>query len=1165
VFEYDDADEPDYFTREEVEQHVTEAAKQAAEVYRVALRVAALCNAPASVVLKALSGSAAAPEKPAALPQVVAKAEPVADDEPAALPDENGEDHTPAELLAAAVEVVRRAREDGTDPQDALDALHALGMGGRFEKAASPKWATGVIESLVNAQESGDDLSGLRVWGCEDGPQFWIDQLDWHDGKAGKKVIAAAQKAAGVREVIDHKEPPESGPAVAVFNEGANPEKASPKVWVDLTDFVPRLKALSGPPVAAVDLDGTISHYDGWKGDEHFGAPLEGAKEFLADLRGTHRVVIYTTRTKADDVRLDRGWRGAHDLAELVANWLDKNGLLYDEIYTGQGKPLADVYVDDRAVPVPENPSEPDYRRALRLIRERTFKKAWDSNKHPRDDGGRFIKVADIKAAKKDPEKAAELRKKVTNPEERKKLDHALHSDELSGSTRDVERHASQVRREQVQANRTLARKLRIKLADQESRGEALDPDDLRALIPHLSTMTQDELSTTRVMLERSGASFGGKRLRADRVAALTQWALDTAAGKTDEPAPEKPEAESGSAAAQGKPPKTRLQAQAERARAANPPPDPNQEFATPREQYQAFLRYAHPDDDAKKPDAGAVAEYLSKLPDGAREKLDAHFASAGKSLAQVESFHRARMAEATPERVPPATGEQPAAVPQVATGSAAAPTPPDVSALKRNPKADAEHLNALAARTSDPAVKDAIESAAWNLDGVTGDETARRRATLEQLAASHRALHDGGNAAGAEAVADVVRQYGGKLHGPAVGQPAAGDGRYYEMPAGTFTGDNLTVKRQPVVHTDARGREFVASKGELASGSAAATGVDTGTAGGNTTPTQGGSAMNGNAGGGEPPKVPPVASGAGDGAESEPHIVNGDTFQHKDAIRAAGGKWDADGKFWTVPAGTSLPAGLSTQPISKTRVGRERRYSGLIDRTRLTNPGEGGMSRNAPYEIASVMLSGPVTEEQARAQKDTAVRLNTRSIKTALARAQQGGLPIGAVADDLVAAGFDRAAVAADLNRRIAVVAGDSELNAAGKAAVQAEITKWLAGNANVNQTSGAEPPKVPAVASGAGDEAPKGKPIAGAVKWAQNGKLVAEIPQREAAFLNHGRSVITVGGVTGRVIGFGNPFKGKQYVYLEHHHGELPPKPKPADDSPADGGQTELRNAIM
>ena len=60
---------------------------------------------------------------------------------------------------------------------------------------------------------------------------------------------------------------------------------------------------------------------------------------------------------------------------------------------------------------------------------------------------------------------------------------------------------------------------------------------------------------------------------------------------------------------------------------------------------------------------ADAAAD-AAQLPDGAREKLDQHFATAGKSLAQVEAFHRARMAEATPEPTPRATSEQPAAVP---------------------------------------------------------------------------------------------------------------------------------------------------------------------------------------------------------------------------------------------------------------------------------------------------------------------------------------------------------------------------------------------------------------------------------------------------------------------------------------------------------------------
>lgn len=54
------------------------------------------------------------------------------------------------------------------------------------------------------------------------------------------------------------------------------------------------------------------------------------------------------------------------------------------------------------------------------------FTKAWDKDSHPRDDHGRFVEKHAIEAAKGDHKKAAELRAKVTDPAERKKLDKAL-------------------------------------------------------------------------------------------------------------------------------------------------------------------------------------------------------------------------------------------------------------------------------------------------------------------------------------------------------------------------------------------------------------------------------------------------------------------------------------------------------------------------------------------------------------------------------------------------------------------------------------------------------------------------------------------------------------------------------------------------------------------
>lgn len=61
------------------------------------------------------------------------------------------------------------------------------------------------------------------------------------------------------------------------------------------------------------------------------------------------------------------------------------------------------------------------------VTRERQeLQEAWSEDDHPRDDDGRFVDAGDMVAAKSDPGKADELRKRVTNPGERKKLDAAI-------------------------------------------------------------------------------------------------------------------------------------------------------------------------------------------------------------------------------------------------------------------------------------------------------------------------------------------------------------------------------------------------------------------------------------------------------------------------------------------------------------------------------------------------------------------------------------------------------------------------------------------------------------------------------------------------------------------------------------------------------------------
>ena len=99
----------------------------------------------------------------------------------------------------------------------------------------------------------------------------------------------------------------------------------------------------------AVDLDGVLAQYDGWKGINHIGEPISGAKQFLTALQALPaKVCIHTTRCNAGankDADLNE-----RELRLIVEDWLVKHGLPFDSIACGEGKPLAVAYVDDRAV-----------------------------------------------------------------------------------------------------------------------------------------------------------------------------------------------------------------------------------------------------------------------------------------------------------------------------------------------------------------------------------------------------------------------------------------------------------------------------------------------------------------------------------------------------------------------------------------------------------------------------------------------------------------------------------------------------------------------------------------------------------------------------------------------------------------------------------------------
>jgi adenylylsulfate kinase len=90
----------------------------------------------------------------------------------------------------------------------------------------------------------------------------------------------------------------------------------------------------------AVDFDGVLAEYDGWKGEEILGNPRQDVVAALRILRQEGwKIVIHTTRSEQN-----------------ILLYLERHNILFDEInrnsaYPNRGiKPVATVYWDDRAL-----------------------------------------------------------------------------------------------------------------------------------------------------------------------------------------------------------------------------------------------------------------------------------------------------------------------------------------------------------------------------------------------------------------------------------------------------------------------------------------------------------------------------------------------------------------------------------------------------------------------------------------------------------------------------------------------------------------------------------------------------------------------------------------------------------------------------------------------
>lgn len=104
--------------------------------------------------------------------------------------------------------------------------------------------------------------------------------------------------------------------------------------------------------VAAVDFDGVIHKYSlGWHGGRIYDVPCDGAKEAMEGLKKAgFKIIIHTARIRPNEDPLEVSPPPSEVQLSAVSVWLEKYNIPYDEIWTESGKPVAHIYIDDRAI-----------------------------------------------------------------------------------------------------------------------------------------------------------------------------------------------------------------------------------------------------------------------------------------------------------------------------------------------------------------------------------------------------------------------------------------------------------------------------------------------------------------------------------------------------------------------------------------------------------------------------------------------------------------------------------------------------------------------------------------------------------------------------------------------------------------------------------------------
>lgn len=109
--------------------------------------------------------------------------------------------------------------------------------------------------------------------------------------------------------------------------------------------------------IIAIDLDGTLAHYDGWKGEDHIGNVIpEMVAKMHAKIAEGYEFEIFTARVSPNmDFDVKEATNKYLSIMMQIQDWCHKNSIPYNGNITCIKKKYFVEFWDDRAVHVVKN------------------------------------------------------------------------------------------------------------------------------------------------------------------------------------------------------------------------------------------------------------------------------------------------------------------------------------------------------------------------------------------------------------------------------------------------------------------------------------------------------------------------------------------------------------------------------------------------------------------------------------------------------------------------------------------------------------------------------------------------------------------------------------------------------------------------------------------